>query len=102
MDKVSKVIWTDDGIKSLEEIAEYIAEDSPYYAANFVKSILNSIERLEIFPGIGRVVPEYNDLKLREIIFQNYRIVYKVDKSIVYIILVFHESKELQMKINNA
>lgn len=99
MDKVEKLIWTDDGIKSLEDIIEYISNDSIYYASNFAKKILIAIESLIDFPLMGRVVPEYGNPVIRELIYQNYRIVYKVGKNVIYILLIIHGSKELPVSI---
>jgi len=87
MDKIEKLIWTEDGMKSLEEIVQYISKDSVYYASNFAKKILETIECLIDFPLMGRVVPEYDDNSdIRELIHQNYRIVYKVSKNVIYIV----------------
>ena len=87
MDKIEKLIWTEDGMKSLEEIVQYISKDSVYYASNFAKKILETIECLVDFPLMGRVVPEYDDNSdIRELIHQNYRIVYKVSKNVIYIV----------------
>ena len=49
-----------------------------------------------MFPEIGRIVPEYGDPKMREIIYRNYRIVYLVEERAVEIITVFHGSKLLE------
>jgi len=49
-----------------------------------------------VFPEIGRIVPEYADPKMREIIYRNYRIVYRIEERIVEIITVFHGSKLLE------
>lgn len=99
MDSVEKIIWTEDGIKSFENVIQYISGDSCYYAANFAKRILFSIERLNDFPYSGRIVPEYNIPEIREIIYQNYRIVYKIGKQAIYIVLVIHGSHELPVVI---
>lgn len=95
MDSVEKVVWTEDGIKSFENVIQYISGDSYHYAANFARKILFSIERLIDFPRSGRIVPEYNIPEIREIIYQNYRIVYKIGKQAIYIVLVIHGSREL-------
>lgn len=95
MDKIEKIIWTDDGIKSFEDIIQYISNDSTYYASEFAKRILSSIENLPEFPYMGRIVPEYNNPDLREIIYQNYRILYKIRGNAVYLILVIHGSRHL-------
>jgi toxin ParE1/3/4 len=95
MDKIEKICWTQDGIQSLEEVIEHIARDSQYYAGSFAKKILQCIENLTEFPLMGRVVPEYRDPQLRELIYQNYRIVYKIAGPTVYIALVIHGSHML-------
>lgn len=99
MDKIEKIIWTQDGIDSLENVITYIAKDSIYYAANFVRNILARIENLMDFPYIGRIVPEYHNSDIREIIYQSYRIVYKVEKKTIFLVLVTHGSQTLP-KIN--
>jgi plasmid stabilization system protein ParE len=95
MAKIEKIIWTDDGIKSFEDVVQYISNDSEYYASEFAKRILSSIEKLPEFPYIGRIVPEYNNPDLREIIYQNYRIVYKISGNAVYLLLVIHGGRQL-------
>ncbi len=95
MDKIEKIIWTDDGIKSFEDIIQYITNDSTYYASELAKKILSSIEKLPEFPYMGRIVPEYNNPDIREIIYHNYRIVYKISANAVYLLLVIHGSRQL-------
>ena len=102
MAKIKKLIWTKDGIKSFEEVIQYISKDSFYYASNFAKKVLFYIEKLKHFPNIGRIVPEYNEPDIRELIYQNYRIVYKVDRKIVYVLLVIHGTRELQSNVNRG
>jgi plasmid stabilization system protein ParE len=62
-------------VEDLENIAEYIAKDSEYYAADFVERIITQVGKLESFANIGRKVPEQNDDNVREIIYHNYRLV---------------------------
>ena len=88
-----KIEWSPKSLKNLEEIAEFISQNSPLYAPVFVRKIINSVERLKDFPLSGRVVPEFNKKELREVIFHNYRIVYRVKESVVEIVLVTHGSK---------
>ena len=45
----------------------------------------------------GRKVPEYNDPKLREIIYKNYRIIYLVKNIQLEIISVIHGSRKLRV-----
>ena len=95
MDKIGKVIWAESGIKSLENLMSYISIDSEYYASNFTKNVLKIVDNLEYFPKLGRIVPEYRRKDLRELIYQNYRIVYLIQKSIIHIVYIGHSAKRL-------
>lgn len=74
-----KLEWTEPALLDLESIREYIAKDSEYYAARFIARIIDAVETLTEFPLIGRYVPEAEDEKIRELLFHNYRIIYRVD-----------------------
>jgi toxin ParE1/3/4 len=53
------------------------------------------VERLKIFPEVGRSVPNFNDDKLREIIFGNYRIIYEIKKTSIEILTIWHSKRLL-------
>ncbi len=71
-----KIVWSEEALKDIEEIISFISKDSELYTVNFASKIINAVETLKVFPEIGRIVPEYGDPKIREIIYSNYRIVY--------------------------
>ena len=50
-----KIMWTESAWIDLENIARYIAEDSPYYAASFVREIKEAARSLEHFAERGRI-----------------------------------------------
>jgi plasmid stabilization system protein ParE len=93
---MAKIVWTEKASDHLQAIYEYIAHDSPIYADRFVRSLVKSTAKLENMPLCGRIVPEFNDSNLREVIYQNYRIVYSVAKSqtIVPILAVIHGARD--------
>ena len=74
--------------------------DSKYYANIFVSKIVVSAKKIVVFPGMGRVVPEFNIKNIREIILKNYRIIYKIKKSEISILTVIHGSRDLTNKKN--
>ncbi len=92
-----KIEWTDPALEDLNQIFKYIARDSTYYANLFIKRIYESIQNLKDFPESGRVVPEKGINNLREIIMQNYRIIYRYRKveKIVEILTIIHGSRQL-------
>jgi toxin ParE1/3/4 len=100
---VGKVIWTDKSTAHLKAIHDYIAEDSSVYALNFVKKLVKATLKLEVFPFAGRMVPEFehSSLNLREVIYQGYRIIYRVmPNSDVEIISVAHGREDIFKNLN--
>lgn len=96
MARIKDIYWTPKAKNDIHQIAEYIAKDSEYNAKIFTKKLIDSTRRLKDFPLSGRIVPEYNNLDMREIIFKGYRLIYRVKKDAVEILTVFHGSKLLE------
>ncbi len=94
---MGQIIWTEKSSNNLESIYEYIAHDSSVYASRFIKSLIKSTNILQTQPLIGRIVPEINEESIREILFKDYRIVYRVLKSNDVIILsVYHGARDFK------
>lgn len=74
-----EIEWTNKSISDLKSIFEFIAQDSKKYAGLQVKKIKERTKQLKIQPLSGRIVPEIDDLNIRELIEGNYRIVYIYD-----------------------
>lgn len=92
-----RIEWNERALEDLNEIREYIARDSKNYANLFVKKIYETAQKLEDFPNIGRIVPEVDISSIREIIFQNYRIVYRTKIDYVEILTIIHGSRILRI-----
>ncbi len=60
--------------EDLSNIAEFIQQDSRILAKEFVKRVFSRLEQLKENPEIGRIVPETNHPRIREIFHGNYRI----------------------------
>ncbi len=90
-----KIKWTDPAIKSLRNLHGYIAKDSEIYASSFVQRIILAVEELTNFPRIGRVVPEADDETIRELLYQNYRIIYRIKSELIEILTVIHGRRDL-------
>lgn len=89
------VFWTNPALQNLLEVAQYIQADNPAAAKKFVKKIKTKVSRLCQFPNSGRIVPEYPASGLREVIVDDYRIIYRVlpNKSTVQILTVRHGAR---------
>ena len=91
-----RVIWTETAWIDLETIADYIARDSPYYAASFVREIRDRARSLSRMAMRGRVVPEIGDKQIRELIVRSYRLIYRVEKSRVAVLAIVHGVRDLK------
>jgi addiction module RelE/StbE family toxin len=93
-----KVVWTDFAIRDLNDIGEYIAKDSERYAKVVIQNLFESTDLLESHPKAGRIVPEFNNKNLRELIRGSYRIVYRIVDIYRIDILTVHHSTRLLTK----
>jgi len=91
---MGQVIWAPSALRDVENIAEYIARDSPDQAALFVTRVLEVVEKLADFPLCGRVVPEMADEQWREIISGSFRIMYRLEKGLVWVSAVVHGARD--------
>lgn len=91
-----KIIWTELALADLKVIHNFISNDSKFYADRFVAKLIESVDKLGLFPNLGRVVPEFGDTRLREIIEGNYRLIYKVHVNYIGIVRIHHSSRQLK------
>ncbi len=82
---MGKVTWSPSALENVNSIAEYIARDSVDMAALFAVRLIEATDRLQDFPSSGRIIPEINDPSCREIIYGNYRIMYRLLNNDVWI-----------------
>jgi toxin ParE1/3/4 len=87
---VAELVWAPSALADLAAICEYIGRDSEFYARLFAQRVLAAVQTLALFPEAGRIVPEYHRDDLRELVFQNYRIVYRYTGTQVQIAAVVH------------
>src|SRR5947209_7831990 len=93
---MARIAWTPFSIDDLRAIRAYIARDAPRTADAFVKRLMAAVRRLRRFPLSGSVVPEFRLDNVREILYGNYRIVYRVVGSRVEILTVCHAARLLR------
>jgi plasmid stabilization system protein ParE len=90
-----RVEWSDFAREDLDDLVRYISRDSPFYARRFGEKVVLATRRLREFPESGRIIPEAEDIALREIIVQGYRIMYRLEPDRVLVLAVIHGSRDL-------
>ena len=90
-----KLIWSPASRDDLHDIVVFISRDNPQRAMTFGYSLISETDKLQTFPEIGRMVPEYQNPNLREIIVRPYRIVYRVkhERKVCEIARVWHSAR---------
>jgi toxin ParE1/3/4 len=97
--KQFEVIWTKNAQFDLESIIEYIKIDSINIAKKIFFEIKNECANLHYFPQRKRVVPELQQigiLKYREIIHERWRVIFKIDNTKVYVLLLVDSRRNLE------
>jgi plasmid stabilization system protein ParE len=85
-------------IEDLKGIKEYYLEQGvPQIGQDFVAAIVEHIETLSAHPDIGRVVPEFNDDSIRELIHSPFRVVYLREIESIKIIRVWRSERLLKL-----
>ena len=98
-----RIQWSPLAVERVSEIADYIAQDNPFAADKWVRSVFDRVKQVKDFSKSGRYVPETNRKDIRELIYGNYRIIYRIDKKMVSILTVRHFKQILPVEdIHNA
>ncbi|MNW40968.1 Plasmid stabilization system protein ParE [Fontibacillus panacisegetis] len=87
------IIWTVSAYKDIQNIVEYISQDSMYYAMAFYDDVMDTAQTLNEFPQRGRVVPEMDDPEMREIFIHRYRLIYRIQKDRIIIQTIIHGAR---------
>ncbi len=90
-----RVAWTETAWRDLEHVADYIAEDSPGYAAALVRRIRDQARSLEELAERGRVVPELDQPAARELVVGSHRLIYEISEGDVYVLGLIHGARDL-------
>lgn len=81
----------------MEEMIEFIASGSKYYAELVTEAILTRAGQLLAQPHQGRAIPELQNPSKREVFEYNHRIMYSVSElPDIRILRVFHMARDFK------
>ena len=81
---VLKVHWSESALEDLDRALAFIAADNPEALWRQARTATRSLVR---YPLKGRMVPEYQDPQIRELIVGPFRIVYTTEEPAILHIL---------------
>lgn len=94
-----RVNWTDQSVKDLKEIAEYISKDSKRYAKIQIQRIRQRTHILKQYQLAGQRLETFGDLNIRQLTEGSYVILYHVKGDAqVDILTVHHSSRDLSRR----
>jgi len=88
-----RIRWTTDAANDLEQIFRHIIRDNPAAASNIIRAITDGIDKLKVFPNLGRSGQVEGT---REMVFPSlpYIAVYRVKENAVEILRVYHAAQD--------
>ena len=90
-----EIEWTESALASLVDAIEYLARDSPSYAAALAFRAERAAASLNTLPERGRRVGEFDDPAVRELIVDSYRLIYRVRSTKIVILAFVHKARDL-------
>jgi len=92
------ISFAESALRDLEEIkAWYARQGVPDIGERLVVEVFQQVETLVDYPDMGRVVPEFEQSFLRELIHPPFRIVYRHDTKCVRIVRVWRSERLLRL-----
>ena len=91
--------WAAPARDDLNEIIDYISLTNEVYAVKVLDKIEENVKKLKTFPTKYRIVPElekYGYLLYREVIVDYWRVIYKIENDIVYIMMVIDGRRNVE------
>ena len=83
--------WTTEASDQLEAAVKHIQQDNPTAARNIAQAVIDRIEQLATFPGLGRPGEVTGT---RELVSPPYVVVYRSSEEIVEILSIWHGAQD--------
>jgi plasmid stabilization system protein ParE len=85
-----KVKFTPSAREQFLSTLAYIAAENPAAARRVRDRVGNALTRLAKFPNAGRRIPEFPELVHRELVVTPYRIFYRVENKVLWVVALWH------------
>lgn len=92
------ITFSESALSDLQGVLEWYADEGvPNVGERFVAEVFERVETLEQYPDLGRVVPEFGQSFLRELIHPPFRIVYRRDVNRIRVVRVWRSERLLRL-----
>jgi plasmid stabilization system protein ParE len=94
---MAEIRWTEEAANWLQDIYDYIAQDSPSAAGKVVAGIYERVQLLKSFPALGHRYRSEPEGDIRVLLYGHYRIAYLAKgREIIEILGVFHGAMDIE------
>jgi len=83
-------------------VLSFISDDNPAAAEAFRKRAYVVLRRLEHHPASGRIIPEFPELRYREVIVAPFRFFYRTEGNSVWIVAIWHGAQQVRNRAEPA
>lgn len=99
MTKKYDVYLTKSAQVDIEQIFDYISDDSLTNAVSFISEIEQKVFSLENHPNRNPLIPEneFFEASYRHLIYKKYRIIYRISESSVFVLRIVHGAQLLKL-----
>ena len=92
------ISFAESALRDLEELhLWYVEQGVPDVGTRLVAEVFERVEALADHPDRGRVVPEFDQSILRELIYPPFRLVYRHDSKRVRVVRVWRSDRPLKL-----
>jgi plasmid stabilization system protein ParE len=92
-----RIVWSPVALQRVEEIVDHVSSDRPGAAREWAEGLFDLVDRLRAFPDRGRIVPELGQPSIRELIYGDYRVVYKIEGATIGVLTVRHGRRQFEV-----
>ena len=93
-----KIKISDSAFNDLQDMIDYYTTQGVVdVGSNFANNIIQQIQLLADHPDAGRIVPEFNQPHLRELIHSPFRVVYLREQNLITVIRVWRSERLLML-----
>ena len=94
---MAEIIWTEEALRWLRDIHDYISSDNPGAARKVILGIYEKVQILRQFPGLGSTYRIETDGRICVMLYGHYRIAYLIRNEDQIVVLgVFHDALDIE------
>ena len=90
-----RIVWSPTARRRVQAAVDFFALDHPLASIDWIDALVRHVELLRDCPEQGRVVPEWHDSSVREVLHEPYRVIYEVFEDRVEVLTLSHVRQKL-------